>query len=46
MGWLQFVSEDPEKSISTFLLTAAAVGMLFKVCKDASLMCLEQAYLG
>jgi L-serine deaminase len=30
----QFVSvEDPEKSISTFLLTAAAVGMLFKVCE-------------
>ncbi|KAF8513480.1 serine dehydratase alpha chain-domain-containing protein [Gautieria morchelliformis] len=25
-----FVSEDPEKSISTFLLTAAAIGMLFK----------------
>lgn len=30
---LQFVSEDPEKSISTFLLTAAAIGMLFKVCR-------------
>ncbi|KAF8518032.1 serine dehydratase alpha chain-domain-containing protein [Hysterangium stoloniferum] len=27
---VEFVSEDPEKSISTFLLTAAAVGMLFK----------------
>lgn len=31
---LQFVSEDPEKSISTFLLTAAAIGMLFKVCRS------------
>ncbi|KAJ2915457.1 hypothetical protein MD484_g4961, partial [Candolleomyces efflorescens] len=27
---LEFVSDDPEKSIKTFLLTAAAVGMLFK----------------
>ncbi|KAG9223802.1 hypothetical protein CCMSSC00406_0004857 [Pleurotus cornucopiae] len=27
---LEFVSDDPEKSITTFLLTAAAVGMLFK----------------
>ncbi|GJJ11278.1 hypothetical protein Clacol_005510 [Clathrus columnatus] len=27
---VEFVSEDPEKSIKTFLLTAAAVGMLFK----------------
>ncbi|KAF8582769.1 L-serine ammonia-lyase [Ramaria rubella] len=27
---IEFVSEDPEKSISTFLLTAAAIGMLFK----------------
>ena len=26
----QFVSDDPEKSVVTFLLTAAAVGMLFK----------------
>ncbi|KAI9440489.1 serine dehydratase alpha chain-domain-containing protein [Lactarius indigo] len=26
----EFVSDDPEKSIKTFLLTAAAVGMLFK----------------
>ncbi|KAL4072991.1 serine dehydratase alpha chain-domain-containing protein [Scleroderma yunnanense] len=27
---VEFVSDDPEKSIKTFLLTAAAVGMLFK----------------
>ncbi|RXW23979.1 hypothetical protein EST38_g1890 [Candolleomyces aberdarensis] len=27
---LEFVSDDPEKSIKTFLLTASAVGMLFK----------------
>ncbi|KAJ8508894.1 hypothetical protein ONZ45_g8878 [Pleurotus djamor] len=27
---VEFVSDDPEKSITTFLLTAAAVGMLFK----------------
>ncbi|KAK0467320.1 serine dehydratase alpha chain-domain-containing protein [Desarmillaria tabescens] len=27
---LEFVSDDPEKSIMTFLLTAAAIGMLFK----------------
>ncbi|KAF9054320.1 serine dehydratase alpha chain-domain-containing protein [Panaeolus papilionaceus] len=27
---LEFVSDDPHKSIQTFLLTAAAVGMLFK----------------
>ncbi|PPQ65757.1 hypothetical protein CVT26_000358 [Gymnopilus dilepis] len=27
---VEFVSDDPEKSIHTFLLTAAAVGMLFK----------------
>ncbi|KIJ55344.1 hypothetical protein M422DRAFT_219989 [Sphaerobolus stellatus SS14] len=27
---IEFVSEDPEKTIQTFLLTAAAVGMLFK----------------
>ncbi|CAA7269281.1 unnamed protein product [Cyclocybe aegerita] len=27
---IEFVSDDPEKSIQTFLLTAAAVGMLFK----------------
>ncbi|KAF5335938.1 hypothetical protein D9611_006245 [Ephemerocybe angulata] len=27
---LEFVSDDPEKSVKTFLLTAAAVGMLFK----------------
>ncbi|KIK81296.1 hypothetical protein PAXRUDRAFT_35913 [Paxillus rubicundulus Ve08.2h10] len=26
----EFVSDDPEKSVKTFLLTAAAVGMLFK----------------
>lgn len=26
----EFVSDDPEKSIKTFLLTAAAIGMLFK----------------
>ncbi|THH32394.1 hypothetical protein EUX98_g1817 [Antrodiella citrinella] len=26
----EFVSDDPEKSVETFLLTAAAVGMLFK----------------
>lgn len=26
----QFISDDPEKSVVTFLLTAAAVGMLFK----------------
>ncbi|KAF9786356.1 L-serine ammonia-lyase [Thelephora terrestris] len=27
---IEFVSDDPQKSITTFLLTAAAVGMLFK----------------
>ncbi|KIM44907.1 hypothetical protein M413DRAFT_442879 [Hebeloma cylindrosporum] len=27
---IEFVSDDPEKSVQTFLLTAAAVGMLFK----------------
>ncbi|KAI9511535.1 serine dehydratase alpha chain-domain-containing protein [Russula earlei] len=27
---IEFVSDDPEKSIQTFLLTAAAIGMLFK----------------
>ncbi|KAF8449065.1 serine dehydratase alpha chain-domain-containing protein [Boletus edulis BED1] len=27
---LEFVSDDPEKSIKTFLLTASAIGMLFK----------------
>ncbi|KAF8199181.1 L-serine dehydratase [Pholiota molesta] len=27
---IEFVSDDPEKSIQTFLLTASAVGMLFK----------------
>ncbi|KAJ7180425.1 serine dehydratase alpha chain-domain-containing protein [Mycena filopes] len=27
---LEFVSDDPEKSVLTFLLTASAVGMLFK----------------
>ncbi|KAH7913073.1 serine dehydratase alpha chain-domain-containing protein [Hygrophoropsis aurantiaca] len=27
---IEFVSDDPEKSITTFLLTASAVGMLFK----------------
>ncbi|KAG5644574.1 hypothetical protein DXG03_008148 [Asterophora parasitica] len=27
---IEFVSDEPEKSIETFLLTAAAVGMLFK----------------
>ncbi|EGO22117.1 hypothetical protein SERLADRAFT_472470 [Serpula lacrymans var. lacrymans S7.9] len=27
---VEFVSDDPEKSVTTFLLTAAAVGMLFK----------------
>ncbi|KAF8159751.1 serine dehydratase alpha chain-domain-containing protein [Crassisporium funariophilum] len=27
---IEFVSDDPEKSVETFLLTAAAVGMLFK----------------
>ncbi|KAI0033690.1 serine dehydratase alpha chain-domain-containing protein [Vararia minispora EC-137] len=27
---VEFVSDDPEKSIETFLLTAAAIGMLFK----------------
>ncbi|KAJ3537001.1 hypothetical protein NMY22_g5787 [Coprinellus aureogranulatus] len=27
---LEFVSDDPEKSVKTFLLTAAAIGMLFK----------------
>ncbi|KAF9221360.1 L-serine ammonia-lyase [Gyrodon lividus] len=27
---IEFVSDDPEKSVKTFLLTAAAVGMLFK----------------
>ncbi|KAI0255797.1 serine dehydratase alpha chain-domain-containing protein [Lactifluus subvellereus] len=27
---IEFVSDDPEKSIKTFLLTAAAIGMLFK----------------
>lgn len=27
---VEFVSDDPEKAIETFLLTAAAVGMLFK----------------
>lgn len=27
---VEFVSDDPERSIKTFLLTAAAVGMLFK----------------
>ncbi|KAF8920731.1 serine dehydratase alpha chain-domain-containing protein [Mucidula mucida] len=27
---IEFVSDDPEKSIMTFLLTASAIGMLFK----------------
>ncbi|KAI0044516.1 L-serine ammonia-lyase [Auriscalpium vulgare] len=27
---IEFVSDDPEKSVKTFLLTAAAIGMLFK----------------
>ncbi|KAI8996358.1 L-serine ammonia-lyase [Trametes punicea] len=27
---IEFVSDDPEKSVVTFLLTAAAIGMLFK----------------
>ncbi|KAI0272658.1 serine dehydratase alpha chain-domain-containing protein [Gloeopeniophorella convolvens] len=27
---VEFVSDDPEKSVKTFLLTAAAIGMLFK----------------
>ncbi|KAG9098095.1 hypothetical protein FRC06_006817 [Ceratobasidium sp. 370] len=27
---VEFISEDPEKDIATFLLTAAAIGMLFK----------------
>ncbi|KIP05481.1 hypothetical protein PHLGIDRAFT_92088 [Phlebiopsis gigantea 11061_1 CR5-6] len=27
---VEFISDDPEKTIETFLLTAAAVGMLFK----------------
>jgi len=27
---IEFVSDDPQKSITTFLLTASAVGMLFK----------------
>ncbi|KAH9946514.1 L-serine ammonia-lyase [Amylocystis lapponica] len=27
---IEFISDDPEKSVTTFLLTAAAVGMLFK----------------
>ncbi|KAJ7132041.1 L-serine ammonia-lyase [Mycena epipterygia] len=27
---LEFVSDDPEKSVITFLLTASAIGMLFK----------------
>lgn len=27
---IEFISDDPEKSVMTFLLTAAAVGMLFK----------------
>ncbi|KDQ61618.1 hypothetical protein JAAARDRAFT_31094 [Jaapia argillacea MUCL 33604] len=27
---IEFVSDDPEKSVKTFLLTASAVGMLFK----------------
>ncbi|KAN0088511.1 Serine dehydratase alpha chain domain containing protein [Tylopilus felleus] len=27
---IEFVSDDPEKSVETFLLTAAAIGMLFK----------------
>jgi len=27
---IEFVSDEPEKSIKTFLLTAAAIGMLFK----------------
>ncbi|KAI0924039.1 hypothetical protein AcV5_009402 [Taiwanofungus camphoratus] len=27
---VEFVSDDPEKSVTTFLLTAAAIGMLFK----------------
>ncbi|KAJ8585993.1 L-serine ammonia-lyase [Rhizopogon salebrosus TDB-379] len=27
---LEFISDDPEKSVKTFLLTASAVGMLFK----------------
>ncbi|KAJ7208473.1 L-serine dehydratase [Mycena rebaudengoi] len=30
MIFAQFVSDDPEKSVVTFLLTASAVGMLFK----------------
>ncbi|CEL61781.1 L-serine dehydratase OS=Streptomyces coelicolor (strain ATCC BAA-471 / A3(2) / M145) GN=sdaA PE=3 SV=1 [Rhizoctonia solani AG-1 IB] len=28
---VEFISEDPEKDIATFLLTAGAIGMLFKV---------------
>ncbi|KAG9117686.1 hypothetical protein FRC07_007360, partial [Ceratobasidium sp. 392] len=27
---VEFISEDPEKDVATFLLTAAAIGMLFK----------------
>ncbi|OCH91026.1 L-serine ammonia-lyase [Obba rivulosa] len=27
---IEFISDDPEKSVTTFLLTAAAIGMLFK----------------
>ncbi|KAF8557804.1 L-serine ammonia-lyase [Imleria badia] len=27
---IEFVSDDPEKSVKTFLLTASAIGMLFK----------------
>ncbi|PPQ94651.1 hypothetical protein CVT25_009382 [Psilocybe cyanescens] len=27
---IEFVSDDPEKSVQTFLLTASAIGMLFK----------------
>ncbi|KAH7922583.1 L-serine ammonia-lyase [Leucogyrophana mollusca] len=30
LAQIPFVSDDPEKSITTFLLTASAVGMLFK----------------
>jgi hypothetical protein len=29
-GQRQFISDDPDRSIVTFLLTASAVGMLFK----------------
>lgn len=28
--FVEFISEDPERDVQTFLLTASAIGMLFK----------------